>query len=190
VLRRRRNLIAIALLAIVPLAACGGGDDEPLSQEEFAEKMTEGDSGVDEETADCVAGVVYDELPEEELDKLTADALNCDEAPSPAIEAVLTDAIGSCLIGDPGGTIEEGEATSVPTEICDAALAWIETADVLEIAIVQGWAQEVGQTTVQEAADFILSEPETETADQQAAFEGAVDVLRSELALGGCTGLE
>jgi hypothetical protein len=87
--------------------------------------------------------------------------------------------------------MEEGDvAATVPQEICDAAVTWFENADVLEIAIVQGWAQETGQLTIQEAADFILSEPETETADQQAAYEGAVDTLRSELYLGGCVELE
>jgi hypothetical protein len=196
VLRRRVSLIAIALLALAPLAACGGGDDEALTQEEFASEMTEGDSGIDQETADCIAEVVYDELPEDELEKLTPENLDGDEAPSEAIETVLTDAIGSCLtIGPADGDATvpadgEGDATAVPAEICDSFAAWIETADVLELAIVSGWAQEVGQVTISEAVDFILSEPETETADQQAAFEGAVDAARSELVLAGCTDLE
>jgi hypothetical protein len=194
---RRLSVIAAALLALASLAACGGGDDEALTEEEFAAEMTEGDSGIDQDTADCIAESVYDELPDDEIDKLTPENLDSNEAPSEAIDDALSTAIGACLsVGPDGGDDEtvpaegEGDASAVPAEICDAFTTWMESADVGELAIVAGWAQEVGQVTVSEAVDFILSEPETETADQQAAFEGAVDAARSELLIGGCTELE
>lgn len=184
-----RRIAALAVLALVPLAACGdGGDDDPLTQAEFADALTEGDA-VDDETAECVAGSVYGALDDDELDKLTADALDGEEAPSPAIEEALTTAIGDCLTGgadDAAGTVEEGAALEVPQEICDSYAAWEQDGDETQLFVIQGWAEEVGRTEISEAIDFLTSDPPTETAEEQSAYEGAVDFVRGELSGGGC----
>jgi hypothetical protein len=186
-----RKLIAL-LLPIALLAACGGGDDDPLTEAELAAELSEGDDGLEEEVADCVAANVFEALPEDELDKLTGDALDSSEAPSEEIETALTDAIGTCITaaspdgGDAGGTVEEGAATDFPAEICESYEAWEQTGDTTELFIVQGYVDEVGLTEISEAIDFITSEPPTDTADEQAAFEGAVDYIRGELSVGGC----
>jgi hypothetical protein len=94
---------------------------------------------------------------------------------------------GTTTTVDPGGTMEEGAAVEVPQEICDSFTTYEQTGDTTELFIIQGFADEMGMTDVSEAIDFLTSDPETETADQQAAFEGAHDYVRSELAVGGCT---
>ena len=87
---------------------------------------------------------------------------------------------------DPGGTVEEGTDVEFPAEICESFQAWEQTGDSTELFIIQGYVDEVGRTDMSEAIDFLTSDPETETADQQAAYEGAVDFLRGELSVGGC----
>lgn len=87
---------------------------------------------------------------------------------------------------DPSGTMEEGTDVEVAQEICDAYTSWEQTGDETELFVIQGYAQEMGMTVAVDAIDYLTSDPPTETADEQAAHEGAVDALRSELITGGC----
>jgi len=99
-----RIRLAASLAVVALLVACGG--DDPMSESDFADAVE--DSGLDAETAECVASEVYSTLDEDELEDLTPNALEGDEAPSPEIEEALTGAIGSCMGGtDTGDTGEE-----------------------------------------------------------------------------------
>jgi hypothetical protein len=178
---RIRRVALIAMLAALPLlAACGGGDD-PISQAKFAEEIEE--SGLDGEIADCIAEEVFANLSEDEREELTGDALEADEAPSEAIDDALSLGMEKCM-----GLGEGDVAGAIPAEVCEEWSAWTEDGDDAHLDAIQ--AALVGVPAGEEIDEAIgeMRTMETDTADQQAAYEGAYDFVNGELqASGGCT---
>lgn len=97
-MRQRSRLAALAVLAL-PLAtaaACSGGAGEKSAddlKEDLSETFQEGASALSEEDADCIAGVVVDELGEDRLQDVSFD----DEEPPAEIQEDFADAVLTAL---------------------------------------------------------------------------------------------
>ena len=94
----RLSLLAPALVALA-LSGCGGDDDKSTAdiEAEISTQLVEG--GLDEESADCVAAVIVEEVGTEELQDVDFSA---DEPPAEleeAISAASITAFGECELG-------------------------------------------------------------------------------------------
>ncbi|MFP5255874.1 MAG: hypothetical protein ACLGI8_08515 [Acidimicrobiia bacterium] len=92
----------VALLLVATLAACGGDQERSTEdiQADIAEQLAE--DGLDDEAADCVAGVIVDEIGAEELQDVDFSA---EEPPADLredISAATLAAIDECDLGADG----------------------------------------------------------------------------------------
>ena len=92
-MRRKSALGAVASVCLLlGVAACGG--DEGESEEDIVEQLSEtlqsGGDGFDEETADCFAEIVVDEVGVEELQDID---LSADEPPEELQEEIAAAAV-------------------------------------------------------------------------------------------------
>jgi len=80
----RRSLLLVAALCLAVSAACSGGgeDSEEDIRDDLSDTFQRGDDGLDEETADCFADVVIDEVGLEEL----RDVDLSDDEPPPELQ--------------------------------------------------------------------------------------------------------
>ena len=104
---RRSSLIgaAAALFLILAAAGCGdgGGDSEADIRADLSKTLQGGEDGLDEETADCFADIIIDEVGVEELKDVDLSA----EEPPAEIQDEITAAAGravdECDISASGG---------------------------------------------------------------------------------------
>jgi hypothetical protein len=81
------GILAAVVLAVVAFMALGGDDDEPSVQAQLASKLEEeADGELTSDQADCVAGLVVDEVGEDALQDVDFDAA---EAPDEVLNAFM-----------------------------------------------------------------------------------------------------
>jgi|GEM_PF-2952591 hypothetical protein len=100
---RARTRALAALTLVVSLAACGGGDRSRSAEDieaDIAEQLEE--SGLPEETAGCVAGVIVDEIGVEELQDVDFSAEEPPADLQEEITAATLAAIEQCDLGADG----------------------------------------------------------------------------------------
>jgi len=103
--RSARSGALAAVILLFATTACGS--DEPTAEElqdEISEQLVEG--GLDEEQADCVAGVIVEEIGTEELQDVDFSAEEPPEDLQEDIAAATRTALETC----------EGGAEGEPTE--------------------------------------------------------------------------
>ncbi len=104
---RRTSLLgaAAALCLLGGAAGCGGGDDDKSEAEikaELVENLRDGEDGLDEETAECFADVIIEEVGVDELRDVD---LTADEPPEEIQEEVTaagSRAVTECDFGADG----------------------------------------------------------------------------------------
>jgi hypothetical protein len=89
---RRSLLLGAAALCLLGASACAGGgeDSEEDIRGDLSETFQRGDEGLDQETADCFADVVIDEVGVEALQDVD---LSDDEPPSEVREEIAAAAL-------------------------------------------------------------------------------------------------
>lgn len=100
---RARTGALAALFLVVSLAACGGGDGDRGADEieaDIAAQLEE--SGLPEEDAACVAGVIVDEIGVEELQDVDFSAEEPPADLQEEISAATLAAIDQCDLGADG----------------------------------------------------------------------------------------
>ena len=90
---RRTTLLAAALALGIALGACSG-DDAELTEANLARELVDADL-LDQETADCVAAVVFEELDDDELEEAQQASVADGELP-PALQEALALGIDRC----------------------------------------------------------------------------------------------
>ena len=94
---RSGALVAVAL--VLGLSACGGGGGDSAAdiKAKVAEQLS-GDGGLDDKTADCVAGVIVDEVGVEKLKDVDFSAAEPPAEIQDAFAAAAITAIEKCDI--------------------------------------------------------------------------------------------
>ena len=99
--RSARPGVLAAVILLLATTACGGGGEPSAEEleEDISEQLVEG--GMDEEQADCVAGVIVEEIGTEELDDVDFSAEEPPEDLREDITAATLTALERCGEGEP-----------------------------------------------------------------------------------------
>jgi len=93
----RAGALAAAVLLVLGLSACGddGGSSEADIKDEISEQLAEGGQ-LDDETADCFAGVIVDEIGAERLEDVDFAAEEPPEGLEEDFSAAAIKALDEC----------------------------------------------------------------------------------------------